>query len=151
VADFLIFTEELIDPVDGRKCWRRGNMPLGRSYALALSQLGGLAALIAHFLAVTIEAFDRSYAINARATMLCYKHAARQMIEQGRGGRIIGACSISGKRGASRVFIRVRCLHFGSSTGQPICAAYSASKFAVRGLTQSAGEYGSRRGFNVCR
>jgi hypothetical protein len=31
-------------------------------------------------------------AVNARSTFLCYKHmrAARQMIAQGRGGRIIG-------------------------------------------------------------
>ena len=32
-------------------------------------------------------------AVNARGTMLCYKHAAKQMIAQGRGGRIIGANS----------------------------------------------------------
>jgi NAD(P)-dependent dehydrogenase (short-subunit alcohol dehydrogenase family) len=30
-------------------------------------------------------------AVNARSTFLCYKHAAKQMIAQGRGGRIIGA------------------------------------------------------------
>jgi hypothetical protein len=30
-------------------------------------------------------------AVNARSTMLCYKHAAKQMIAQGHGGRIIGA------------------------------------------------------------
>jgi hypothetical protein len=30
-------------------------------------------------------------AVNARGTMLCYKHAGKQMIAQGRGGRIIGA------------------------------------------------------------
>jgi NAD(P)-dependent dehydrogenase (short-subunit alcohol dehydrogenase family) len=30
-------------------------------------------------------------AINARSTFLCYKHAAKQMIAQGHGGRIIGA------------------------------------------------------------
>ncbi|OJA12711.1 hypothetical protein AZE42_02865 [Rhizopogon vesiculosus] len=50
------------------------------------------------------------------------------MVKQGRGGRIIGASSISGK------------------IGTPGCAAYCASKFAIRGLTQSAalelGKYG---------
>jgi NAD(P)-dependent dehydrogenase (short-subunit alcohol dehydrogenase family) len=29
-------------------------------------------------------------AVNVRGTMLCYKHAAKQMIAQERGGRIIG-------------------------------------------------------------
>lgn len=38
--------------------------------------------------------------INARGTMLQYKIAAEQMIKQGRGGRIIGASSMAGKRGA---------------------------------------------------
>jgi len=66
----------------------------------------------------TVENFDRLMAVNARSTFLCYKHAARQMIAQGRGGRIIGAkdflsfslalvdvkmfsgaCSAAGKRG----------------------------------------------------
>lgn len=28
-----------------------------------------------------------------------YQYAARQMIKQGRGGRIVGACSLSGKQG----------------------------------------------------
>ena len=61
-------------------------------------------------------------AVNARGPFLCYKYAAQQMIKQGRGGRIIGASSIIGK------------------SGIPLCASYCASKFAVRGLTQTAGK-----------
>lgn len=38
----------------------------------------------------TAEEFDRVMAINARGVMLSYKYAALQMIQQGRGGRIIG-------------------------------------------------------------
>jgi len=30
-------------------------------------------------------------AVNVRSVMLCYKYAAKQMIAQGHGGRIIGA------------------------------------------------------------
>ena len=45
------------------------------------------------------------------------------MIKQGRGGRIIGASSATGKQG--RKFLM----------------AYSATKFAVRGMTQSAGKW----------
>ena len=63
-------------------------------------------------------------AVNVRGTFLCYKYAAQQMIKQGRGGRIIGASSISGK------------------LGKPLLAAYSTSKFAIRGLTQTAGKDG---------
>ena len=61
-------------------------------------------------------------AVNARGPFLCYKYAAEQMIKQGRGGRIIGASSIAGKMGL------------------PLGAPYCASKWAVRGLTQTAGE-----------
>lgn len=43
--------------------------------------------------------WDKIFSVNAKGTFLCYKYAGRQMIAQGRGGRIIGACSVSGKRG----------------------------------------------------
>ncbi|KZT04792.1 NAD-P-binding protein [Laetiporus sulphureus 93-53] len=71
----------------------------------------------------TVEDIDRIMAINVRGVMLCFKHAAAHMVKQGHGGRLIGACSGSGKKGI------------------PNMSAYSASKFAVRGLTQAcAGE-----------
>jgi NAD(P)-dependent dehydrogenase (short-subunit alcohol dehydrogenase family) len=41
-------------------------------------------------------------AVNGRGTFLCYKYAAEQMIKQGRGGRIVGASSNSGKQGTGR-------------------------------------------------
>lgn len=44
--------------------------------------------------------------------------AAKQMKEQGNGGKIINACSIAGK------------------TAFELLGAYSATKFAVNGLTQ---------------
>ncbi|KAK7052084.1 hypothetical protein R3P38DRAFT_2762519 [Favolaschia claudopus] len=67
----------------------------------------------------TASAWDEVMRVNARGTFLCYKHAAKQMIQQ-RGGRIIGAASFCAKHA----------LRF--------LGAYSASKFAVRGLTQAA-------------
>ncbi|KAJ7149150.1 hypothetical protein C8R46DRAFT_532333 [Mycena filopes] len=70
---------------------------------------------------ISVDDWDRLMAINCRGTFLCYKYAGIQMVGQGRGGRIIGACSIAGKR-----------------VGSPFTGAYSASKFAVRGLTQAA-------------
>ena len=38
----------------------------------------------------TAEDLDRILRVNVGGTFLCYKYAARQMIAQGRGGRIIG-------------------------------------------------------------
>lgn len=75
--------------------------------------------------------WDKTFAINCRGVMLCYKHAAEVMKKQGRGGRIIGACSIAGKR------------------GDPDSGAYCASKFAVRGLSQTAALELAPFGINV--
>ncbi|KAF9254223.1 NAD(P)-binding protein [Marasmius fiardii PR-910] len=69
---------------------------------------------------MTAEQWDKIFSINSRGTFLCYKYAAIQMISQGRGGRIIGASSAAGKQ------------------GRKYSMAYSATKFAVRGMTQSA-------------
>ncbi|TFY56471.1 hypothetical protein EVG20_g8910 [Dentipellis fragilis] len=74
-----------------------------------------------------VDEYDQLMTVNARGPMLCYKYAAKQMIVQGRGGRIIGAASIAGRR------------------PYPGSLSYVMSKFAVRGLTQAAaielGEY----------
>ncbi|KAJ7444592.1 NAD-P-binding protein [Mycena galericulata] len=72
------------------------------------------------FTEIPAEEWDRVMTTNARGTFLCYKYAAIQMIQQGRGGRIIGASSIAGKK------------------GMLMQGPYCASKFAVRGLTQAA-------------
>lgn len=56
-----------------------------------LRLLNGLVYCALGTVTATVEDFDRLMAVNARSTFLCYKLAARQMIAQGRGGRIIGA------------------------------------------------------------
>ncbi|KAK7689944.1 hypothetical protein QCA50_006584 [Cerrena zonata] len=66
-----------------------------------------------------VETFDKVIAVNLRGTMMCYKYAGQEMVKQGRGGRIIGASSVVGKKGSGGL------------------TAYSATKFAIRGLTQS--------------
>ncbi|VDB91611.1 unnamed protein product [Peniophora sp. CBMAI 1063] len=68
----------------------------------------------------SFEDYETVMRINASSVFLCYKYAARKMVEQGRGGRIIGASSQSGK------------------VAERTSLAYCASKFAVRGMTQSA-------------
>ncbi|KAI0002516.1 hypothetical protein BJV74DRAFT_604275 [Russula compacta] len=98
--------------------------------------LGGLDVMVANagismmrsFVETTAEDLDRVLGVNLRGTFLCYKYAGKQMIAQGRGGRIIGACSGTGKQ------------------GQASLSAYSASKFGIRALTQCAAlEFGGHR------
>ena len=66
------------------------------------------------------EEIDLNLDVNTRGTLICGQVAARQFIEQGRGGCIINVASMAAKRGAV-----------------PYLAHYVASKFAVVGLTQA--------------
>ena len=65
------------------------------------------------------DAWDLVQRVNVKGTFLCSQAVARSMIERGGGGRIINLSSVAGKRGVARF------------------AAYCASKFAVRGFSQS--------------
>ncbi|KAA1473575.1 NAD-binding protein [Dentipellis sp. KUC8613] len=77
-------------------------------------------AVVDSILTITAADFRKTIAVNLEGVFFCYKHAAIQMVKQGNGGRIIGASSVLGKKGNENLL------------------AYSTSKFAVRGLTQSA-------------
>ncbi|GAA4860188.1 acetoin reductase [Actinomycetospora straminea] len=69
---------------------------------------------------VTPEDLQRMLGVNVGGVLWCLQAASEAMIEQGRGGKIINAASIAGHQGFD---------HLGH---------YSASKFAVRALTQAA-------------
>jgi meso-butanediol dehydrogenase/(S,S)-butanediol dehydrogenase/diacetyl reductase len=68
---------------------------------------------------MSVETWDRLIEVNLRGVFLGCREAARQMIAQGGGGRIINASSGAGRR------------------GNALIGAYAASKFGVIGLTQS--------------
>jgi meso-butanediol dehydrogenase/(S,S)-butanediol dehydrogenase/diacetyl reductase len=68
----------------------------------------------------TEDQFSRLMRINALGVMIGIQEAARQFIAQGGGGKIVNTASVAGKQGFALV------------------GAYSASKFAVVGLTQAA-------------
>jgi NAD(P)-dependent dehydrogenase (short-subunit alcohol dehydrogenase family) len=73
----------------------------------------------------TEQSFDRTIAVNLKGIWMCMKHELNTMLKNGRGS-IVNVSSING---------------IGSSPGAPI---YSASKFAILGLTKSAAiEYGA--------
>ena len=102
-------------------------------------QLGSLDVMVANagvaqtkaLLDVTPEEYDRIHAVNGRGVFLCYTEAARQMIKQGHGGKIIGASSIAGHKG------------FG------LLGIYSSSKFGVRALPQAAAQELAEHGITV--
>ena len=73
-----------------------------------------------HFLEVTEENWDFIMRINGLGVLIGMQEAAKQMIEQGTGGKIINTASIASRQGFDNV------------------VPYCASKFAVVSLTQSA-------------
>jgi|TARA_R110002012_G_scaffold284296_1_gene475044 NAD(P)-dependent dehydrogenase (short-subunit alcohol dehydrogenase family) len=70
---------------------------------------------------ITRESYEKLYAVNVSGTLFTLQAAARQMIKQGTGGKIINMASQAGRRGESLV------------------AVYCSTKAAVISLTQSAG------------
>ncbi|OSS52339.1 hypothetical protein B5807_02584 [Epicoccum nigrum] len=91
------------------------------------SELGPLNTMIANagiaqvkgLLELTEQDFKRMFEVNVYGVFNCYKAAAEQMISQGSGGKLLGAASIV----AFKPF--------------PLLSHYSASKWAVRGMTQA--------------
>jgi meso-butanediol dehydrogenase / (S,S)-butanediol dehydrogenase / diacetyl reductase len=107
--------------------------------ATHVDRFGGLDVMVANAgIAVTApmietsaEQWQQVMDVNVTGVFHCYRAAARQMIAQGRGGRLIGAASVAAHRG-------------GKWQG-----AYSASKFAVRGLSQSVAQELAEHGITV--
>jgi 3-oxoacyl-[acyl-carrier protein] reductase/meso-butanediol dehydrogenase/(S,S)-butanediol dehydrogenase/diacetyl reductase len=100
-----------------------------RACATTLEQCGSIDVLVNNARAgigrdrvplveLELEEWDRVMGVNARGTFLVARAVARHMVQRGGPGHIINMSSLSGKRGTA--------LH----------GAYSASKFAINGLTQ---------------
>lgn len=108
-------------------------------FAEAVAQMGGLDILVnnaalfsaAPLVEITRADYDKLFAVNVAGTLFCMQAAARQMIAQGQGGKIVNMASQAGRRGESLV------------------AVYCATKAAVISLTQSAGLNLIAHGINV--
>ena len=70
---------------------------------------------------ISRESYERLFSINVAGTLFTLQAAARQMIAQGHGGKIINMASQAGRR------------------GEALVGVYCATKAAVISLTQSAG------------
>lgn len=68
---------------------------------------------------ITPDLWDATLDVNAKGTFLVCQEVAKQMIAQGRGGKMVNISSVAGKIGA------------------PYYTHYCASKFAVIGITKS--------------
>jgi meso-butanediol dehydrogenase/(S,S)-butanediol dehydrogenase/diacetyl reductase len=136
-------TADAITADGGRATWRAADVS-DREACFALvddtrEELGGIDVMISNagiaqvktLLEVTPVDLERMLGINVGGVLWCLQAAAEAMIEQGRGGKIISASSIAGHQGFD---------HLGH---------YSASKFAVRALTQAAAKELAPHGITV--
>ena len=80
---------------------------------------------------ITRDSFEKLYAVNVAGTLFTMQAAAKQMIKQGHGGKIINMASQAGRRGESLVLV------------------YCSTKAAVISMTQSAGLNLIKHGINV--
>ncbi len=80
---------------------------------------------------ITRESYDSLYSVNVAGTLFAMQAAAKQMIAQGHGGKIINMASQAGRRGESLVLV------------------YCSTKAAVISMTQSAGLNLIKHGINV--
>ena len=107
--------------------------------AACVEEAGGIDILVnnaalfdlAPIVEITRESYDRLFAINVSGTLFTMQAVAKQMIAQGRGGKIINMASQAGRR------------------GEALVAVYCATKAAVISLTQSAGLDLVKHGINV--
>ena len=86
---------------------------------------------LAPIVEITRASYDKLFAVNVAGTLFPLQAVAKQMIAQGRGGKIINMASQAGRR------------------GEALVGAYCASKAAVISLTQSAGLDLIKHGINV--
>ncbi len=106
----------------------------------AAAALGGLDVLVnnagvtrhAGIMDLTEQDWDRIHRVNAKGVFFCLQSAARRMIDQGRGGRIVNIASIAGRG-------------FKDTSN----AAYAASKGAVIALTRTAAQQLGGHDINV--
>jgi meso-butanediol dehydrogenase/(S,S)-butanediol dehydrogenase/diacetyl reductase len=83
------------------------------------------------FLDVDEANFEKIMRVNALGTLMCMQEAAKQMIAQGKGGKIVNTTSIAGRQGYADI------------------APYCASKAAVISLTQAAAREFAAKGITV--
>jgi NAD(P)-dependent dehydrogenase (short-subunit alcohol dehydrogenase family) len=83
------------------------------------------------FLDITEASYDRQFAINVKGLLFTLQAVARQMVAQGRGGKVVNFSSQAGRR------------------GEALVAVYCATKAAVISITQSAGLALIKHGINV--
>jgi D-sorbitol dehydrogenase (acceptor) len=80
---------------------------------------------------ITRESYDKLFSVNVSGTLFTMQAAARSMIAQKKGGKIINMASQAGRR------------------GEALVGVYCATKAAVISLTQSAGLDLIKHGINV--
>jgi meso-butanediol dehydrogenase/(S,S)-butanediol dehydrogenase/diacetyl reductase len=106
-----VLEEEQVKAVVAATVSRYGGLDL-------LVNNAGIGYLMKPIAEMSLSEWDAVLGVNLRGAFVCTKHAAAQMVRQGRGGRIINIASQAAK------------------SGFPFASAYCASKHGLVGLTR---------------
>ena len=109
---------DISDPADVERACAETLVQFGSIDVLVNNARAGIGRDRVPLVELELAEWDRVMAVNSRGTFLVTRAVARHMVQRGGPGHIINMSSLSGKRGMA--------LH----------GAYSASKFAINGLTQ---------------
>lgn len=121
-------TTDVTDPEQVNALVRRVAEEFGRLDVFVAN--AGIAR-VNSLLDTSLDELDQLVRVNLYGVFNSYQAAARQMIEQGTGGKIIGAASIAAYKGFEML------------------GGYSVTKWGVRGLTQVAAQEWARHGITV--
>ncbi len=110
-------------------------------FAGTIAQLGGIDILVNNagigaprlVVDIGLEEWERIIRVNLTGALLCSQQAARRMIQQGRGGRILNIVSLSGQKGGVG-----RSAYGASKAGLEILNKIMAVEFADHGITVNA-------------
>jgi meso-butanediol dehydrogenase/(S,S)-butanediol dehydrogenase/diacetyl reductase len=119
------------DVSNRREVFEMVNQVVGRFGQLDVMVSNAGIAQIKPLLEVTQKDLEQIFSINVNGVLFCLQAAAEQMKKQEGGGKIISAASIASYKGFS------------------LLGTYSATKFAVRGITQAAAQELAQFGITV--
>ncbi|KAG8781563.1 hypothetical protein FRC12_021768 [Ceratobasidium sp. 428] len=111
----LIAAKDISSSTDQRVIFMAGDVSLEEDVdALvqrAVDEFGGLDVMVANaavcsvnsIMDTTVSEWNLMMSVNALGVLFCYRSAARQMIKQGCGGRLIGASSVCAHKGEAYI------------------------------------------------
>lgn len=138
-AGAIVISSDVVTSADVRACDITDPAAIDRFVAECWTEFGGIDVLVnsagitvrADVLDVTVQEWDRLYAVNVRGPFLCSQAVARRLVDAGRPGSIVNVSSIN------------------AWTAHAETAPYASTKGALQSLTYALAVAWGRHGIRV--